>query len=247
MNLFGLEGSGFIIAVGLTLLMAGIIIYYVNARLKGVQAALDKQGSVLSQLITDVRGHIGGSSGMGSQIAKDTGMKYSAAYVEEDTRIAVSDDSATESDTDSDTESDTDEENEVKIDDENNDLSIKVNDISGLRIVEVDDGAHEQISLEDDNNDSLSDSDTESQSSHDNIIETIDSNMVGTITISKLGEEHTPNIVELMEQASKVDEGDIKAMRVNQLRDLAVTQKQVPESEAKSMKKPELIQLLLEQ
>ena len=40
---------------------------------------------------------------------------------------------------------------------------------------------------------------------------------------------------------------DIKGMRVNQLRELAVEKKQITEDKVKSMKKPELVQLLLDE
>jgi len=259
MNLFGLEGSGFIIAVGLTLLMAGIIIYYVNARLKGLQANLDKQGSVLSQLITATRAHVGGGApNMATPEAEAAAMQQ-MAQASHDARIEVSDDSEDSEEYDSDSEDDEDATEggndavivkNVEIRDDagaDDPVSIQVNNISSLEVIEAihDSTPPEQGPSSDDSLSEDEDSDGVSPTQGD-ILETLDSNMMGTIKINKL-EDPAPSIVELMEQASNVDESDIKAMRVNQLRDLAITKKQVPESEAKTMKKPELIQLLLSQ
>ena len=44
MNMFGLEGSGFIIAISVSLLLVGAVVYYFNARV----AALEKKVNSLS-------------------------------------------------------------------------------------------------------------------------------------------------------------------------------------------------------
>jgi hypothetical protein len=64
------------------------------------------------------------------------------------------------------------------------------------------------------------------------------------LTVSKIDSTES---AQTDQDSSNLGESTIKGMRVNQLRDLAINQKQVSESEVKSMKKPELLQLLLSQ
>ena len=90
------------------------------------------------------------------------------------------------------------------------------------------------------------DGDSSNESENDNLIESLNPSTmesISTLTVNKMGAD--PTVIELHQDSSSLEEGTIKGMRVNQLRDLAISQKQVPESEAKSMKKPELLQLLL--
>lgn len=55
MNMFGLEGSGFIISLGVTLLMAGIIVYYVNSRFTNLEKSIIKQNQILGEFIGSFR------------------------------------------------------------------------------------------------------------------------------------------------------------------------------------------------
>ena len=41
--MFGLEGSGFIVAIAVTLLLAGAIVYYCNTRITAMEKAIVKQ------------------------------------------------------------------------------------------------------------------------------------------------------------------------------------------------------------
>lgn len=249
MLLCGLEGSGFIIAVGLTLLMAGVIIYYVNARIRDIQAAVEKQGNVLSQLITDVRSHVGGSMSLATPEAKAAAMEFVSNQEGRSELIPVSDDDDDSEDTD-DYDSSSDDENAstiapISLNEPNpaSGVEISVNELSGLRVIEADinsavvpEGA--KLSPDDD---SMSDGDDSSDGSdNEDFGETLNPS---TMTVSKIDGE----TIELNQDSSDIGESTIKGMRVNQLRDLAMHRKQVPESEAKSMKKPELLQLLLAQ
>lgn len=257
MVLCALEGSGFIIAVGLTLLMAGVIIYYVNARLRGLQAAVEKQGSVLSQLINDVRSHVGGSTGLATPEAQAAAMEFAANQEGRPELIPVSDDDSEETDEyDSSSEDDDDDgdaEPEVVSLNEPQSASgveISVNELSGLRVIEADINATivpEVANLSP--SDSMSDDgDSSDGSGNDDLIETLNPGTmesIATLTVNKMGAD--PATIELHQDSSSLEESAIKGMRVNQLRDLAIHQKQVPESEVKSMKKPELLQLLLSQ
>ena len=51
MNLFGLEGSGFIISLGITLLLSGLIMYYCVQRINSLEHSLVKQGEIIQTFI----------------------------------------------------------------------------------------------------------------------------------------------------------------------------------------------------
>ena len=51
MNLFGLEGSGFIISLGITLLLSGLIMYYCVQRINSLEQSLVKQGEIIQTFI----------------------------------------------------------------------------------------------------------------------------------------------------------------------------------------------------
>ena len=256
MVLCALEGSGFIIAVGLTLLMAGVIIYYINARIRGLQAAVEKQGSVLSQLINDMRSHVGGSMGLATPEAQAAAMEFAANQEGQPELIPVSDDDSEETDEyDSSSEDDDDnsdaEPGVVSLDEPLPESGVKISadELSGLRVIEADINATivPEVANLSPADDSISDDgDSSDGSENDDLIETLNPSTmesISTLTVNKMGAD--PTTTELHQDSASLEEGAIKGMRVNQLRDLAIHQKQVPESEAKSMKKPELLQLLL--
>lgn len=250
-----LEGSGFIIAVGLTLLMAGVIIYYVNARLRGLQTAVEKQGTVLSQLINDVRSHVGGSMSLATPEAHAAAMEFAANQQNHSDLIPVSDDDDSEDSDEYDSESEDDETESagaITLHEEHPTpgVEVSVNELSGLRVIEASlDGtiAHDGTSLSP-GEDSMSDDDDSSErSENDPLIETLNPSTMEAITTLTVSKIDSTESAKTDHDSSNLGESTIKGMRVNQLRDLAVNQKQVPESEVKNMKKPELLQLLLSQ
>ena len=58
MKLFGIEGKGLLISVGITIIMCGAVTYYCHMRVKNVEVALMKQNQVLSSFITNVQSEI---------------------------------------------------------------------------------------------------------------------------------------------------------------------------------------------
>ena len=125
MNMFGLEGSGFIVAIAVTLLLAGAIVYYCNTRITAMEKAIVKQNQVLADFIGNVRNTLtnapsGGDrpvhtqnvvAGGATQEAVDAANDYYSNTTPED-RIEVSDDSQSEDDSDSDSDSDLNSEDE---------------------------------------------------------------------------------------------------------------------------------------
>ena len=55
MNMFGLEGSGFIIAISVSLLLVGAVVYYFNTRVASLEKALVRQNQVLADFIQNVK------------------------------------------------------------------------------------------------------------------------------------------------------------------------------------------------
>ena len=45
--------NSFLLSIALTLLLAGVIIYYVNSRFKNIETSLQKQNTILSDFITN--------------------------------------------------------------------------------------------------------------------------------------------------------------------------------------------------
>ena len=55
MNMFGLEGSGFIIAISVCLLLVGAVVYYFNARVATLEKGLTAQSGILQTFIANVK------------------------------------------------------------------------------------------------------------------------------------------------------------------------------------------------
>lgn len=54
-DLFGLQSSGFMITIALTMLMSGVIIYYCNSRFVTLERGLQRQNQVLAEFIANVQ------------------------------------------------------------------------------------------------------------------------------------------------------------------------------------------------
>ena len=136
--------NGFLLSIALILLLAGVIVYYVNGRFKNIENSLQKQNTILSDFITNVRNDLGENtvinndnttkeiflSGPPSQDATLEAKISAENYLK---KIDVSDN---ESDTDTDGDSDTDSDSEsvddtpININKEQNIEDVKVIDIS---------------------------------------------------------------------------------------------------------------------
>tara|TARA_Y100000287_G_C14227879_1_gene360053 strand:+ start:1016 stop:1903 length:888 start_codon:yes stop_codon:yes gene_type:complete len=53
--MFGLEGSGFLIAISVSLLLVGAVVYYFNTRVASLEKALVRQNQVLADFIQNVK------------------------------------------------------------------------------------------------------------------------------------------------------------------------------------------------
>jgi hypothetical protein len=125
MHLFGLEGSGFAISLVLTVLVAGLLTYYINSRLAVVDRLIQKQNQVITSLIGGVRGDLVGGElraaqdpPLGGAASPQAGAAVCQApgpWGRDNVRLSVSDDddnsNGGDDQSDSSAESDTSSEN----------------------------------------------------------------------------------------------------------------------------------------
>ena len=108
--MFGLEGSGFIVALGVTLLVSGAIVYYCNSRIAALEKALVQQNQVLSDFIVNMRASLENQAPMQqmptvarNDHASDTAIEAAKAYYSDtvpENKIEVSEDNESEEDSD---------------------------------------------------------------------------------------------------------------------------------------------------
>ena len=246
--LCGLEGSGFIVAIGLTLLVSGVVVYYCNSRLNSMETSIRNQNKVLGDFIAHVQEEIvsdtlpgggnnpfsGGSPASGGA-NKVHQIELGDAVLPAD-RISVSDDSGSESEseseTDSGSESESDGESEVE---PNNDSP---------------DNASVEASV--DPNDTVSSAETKLD---------VEVKAVKDVELTPQKDTADKKVIMLNENDSESDsdsdsesdsdnesesdgEHDFRAMKVPQLRELVVKKNLVATSGARSLKKAALITLL---
>ena len=110
MNMFGLEGSGFIVSISLCLLMVGAVVYYFNTRVASLEKALVRQNQVLADFIQNVRAsHIEGVRAAQIQSAGDGATEQAVAAAKEFYGNTVPQDRVDVSDGDDDDEDETDD------------------------------------------------------------------------------------------------------------------------------------------
>ena len=148
MNMFGLEGSGFIIAISITLLAAGLVIYYCNNRFAAIEKVVQRQGQVVGTWLAEVKESLSGGAQLQQQghvpsgpVSSDATPEAVAAAERYNAgppadKIEVSDDSEEESDDDDDDSSDSasqsDDDSEAPF------VANANNDVGGVKVVDVD-------------------------------------------------------------------------------------------------------------
>ena len=96
MKLICLEGKGLLISVGITIIMCGAVTYYCHMRVKNVEVALMKQNQVLTSFITNVQNEIRKGGLSDNRIDVSSPEARDAVKNIENSKIEVSDDSASE-------------------------------------------------------------------------------------------------------------------------------------------------------
>ena len=161
--MFGLEGSGFIIAIAVTLLVSGAIVYYCNTRLTSMEKAIIKQNQVLADFIGNVKLQLTNTTHNGADVqsggasvpangatpeAVAGAMDYYSNTTPED-RIEVSEDSQSEGDSESESELDSSSEGSAESEVEELDTEIvAAGQSSGNGVVDIDIGVIGVVSID---------------------------------------------------------------------------------------------------
>lgn len=150
--MFGLEGSGFIIAISVSLLLVGAVVYYFNARVAALEKGVASQAAILQNFIGNVKEQLMHNQQGGGMVhhspptaPPDNGAAPSAVAAAQEwatnnprSLVAVSDDDGNNEDEDEDDEdsssldeTDDDEEDEDDEDDDHEDDDEDDQDDSG--------------------------------------------------------------------------------------------------------------------
>lgn len=206
MNKFGLEGSGFIIAISVCLLLVGAVVYYFNTRVANLEKALVKQNQVLADFIQNVKTSHIQERNMQMQVVEHSppnGATQEAVIAARDyfstevpqEKVDVSDNEEEDSGSEED-----ESELESEIDDSSEDESKKINSGSG------------SIENTDVNVDSLI------MSNNSAIIGAILVDMTGIDGVESLSVTEGPTVVELLDQEDNdnIEPDNLKPAKVKQ-------------------------------
>jgi hypothetical protein len=249
MNLFGLEGSGFIISLGITLLLSGLIMYYCVQRINSLEQSLVKQGEIIQTFIYKLNNLELQNNSIPHQSNLETNFNTDNQLVE--SKIDVSDDEDDDEEGEEGEEYDTDNEEHVE---DNDNIKLLTIDSKNSNFLE------QSSDIE---SDSDSDSDSDNQSISD-IEELKEDNIVPSSDISSLEnlQDISLNKIEKIVVDDDINDNDkdkkvieinnddlteninYSKMKVNELRELAVKKNLVKSTDNTKYKKDELIQLL---
>ena len=249
MNLFGLEGSGFIISLGITLLLSGLIMYYCVQRINSLEQSLVKQGEIIQTFIYKLNNLELQNNSIPHQSNLETNFNTDNQLVE--SKIDVSDDEDDDEEGEEGEEHDTD--NEEQIEDNDN--------IKLLTIDSKNSNFLEQSSDIESDSDSDSDSDNQTISDieelkEDNIVPSSDVSSLENLQdislnkIEKIVVDDDINHDDKDKKVIEINNDDLteninySKMKVNELRELAVKKNLVKSTDNTKYKKDELIQLL---
>jgi hypothetical protein len=264
MNMFGLEGSGFIVAIGVTLLISGAIVYYCNSRISSLEKAVVQQNQVLGDFITNVRASItmGGSSNQqpvasndhANELAVDAANAFYSGTTPEN-RIEVSDDDEDEDDDDelSGSESESELESEDEDEDEDDGI-IKVGGIEvGIIAAEMLPSSHE-VSDDSHTTEPRVIEITETDLAHDEVTKKI--SLEDITSLEHLDQATGGSLSDGESLSSSSSDGDVstvlsaklaitdlKKIKVAQLKEMAQASGKTP-ADLKKMKKKDLIDFL---
>ena len=122
MNFFKFESVGFIISLGITLLLCGLIMFYMRQRFAAYDRHLVEQSQLLKHLVSTIQSNTSGAVNTSRQeIAAPSAVKAAEKiFSKSETKIVVSDDEVeSETDEESDSESDSSDSETSKESEEN--------------------------------------------------------------------------------------------------------------------------------
>lgn len=270
MNLFGLEGIGFIISLAMTLLISGAIMFYCLRRFKILETNILEQGNILKSFI--MKQQVGGlnvTNNLANSIALESAKQQTS--IVPNSKIEVSEDEYETSDNESSDNESSD--NESSDNDESSDNKEKVFDIETIN----DDTVNKEITLT--TEELLDDNITNNLDKTTRIIQLNENEITEITDISNIDEDNKiddnsdsdsddsddykikdftidddleSNIVasdivkENLENNDKKKNSNFKKMKVDELRDLVVSKSIDLSENIKTMTRAQLIKLLTE-
>ena len=270
--MFGLEGSGFTISIGVTLLLVGLVVFYVKQRMdewdNKLQGMLNlNKALAASHAALEQRVMAGTYSNNNAPVTENpvSASPFDGSGVNNvaDNRQVVSDDSSSESESDTDSDSDSVDENEetkhMVIGSELNNNNESSSD--GIKVVELESGGDnkqinlneqslEEISLNTSTNDDVEQEleggeDEDEDEDEDSDDEDSDDETEATELSTEDISNNVAELLNVKKVATEVTaELDFKKLNVGKLRELVVTRSLADKAGAKKMKKKELVELL---
>jgi len=246
--MFGLEGSGFILSLSLTLLLTGLTFYYFRMKIGHLENIMQKQNAVLHQFISTANMPVNNNAAHLDNENNENNIKLTTAEVENSewkaepfprTEISLSSES---SDSESDDDEDDDDSDSSDEETESNNLDIDLSNVKTINLenVEMQDiitGACVQTSESaNDNNDSdNNDSDDNDSDNNDNDNNDSDVQQLTSNEDIEGNEQHNIN---------SYDVADLNNLTVPLLRDLIVQHTEIQRKDANKMLKAELKETL---
>ena len=223
MNLFGLEGSGFIISLGVTLLLCGAIMFYTIKRFSYIENSVIQNAKILQTFISDIENNKPIANTTAIESAKIQSEKIYVSDVSD-----VSDASDASDDNTSEYESESDDENIKEI---NKDISEEV------KFISLENTNHNDNN---DNNDSISDCSENSCNENENENEN-DNNNEKTLDIKVEKELQPDNDFQISKKKN------LNKMKVTELREMLIkNNSEFTYENSSKLKKDELIKNLQE-
>jgi len=241
MNLFGLEGSGFIISLGITLLLSGLIMYYSLQRINLLDQSLVKQGEIIQTFIYKLNNLELQNNSIPHQSNLET--TYNTDNQLDESKIDVSDDD------------DDDDEGKEDIKDNDNIKLLTIDSKNSNFLEEGSDIESDSDTDSDSDNKSISDIEEVEEVKEDNILPSSDISSLENLEDISLNniekivvDDDDPN--DNHKKIIDINNDDLteiinySKLKVNELRDLAVKKNLVKSTDNAKYKKDELIQLL---
>lgn len=239
MNMFGLEGSGFIIAISVCLLLVGAVVYYFNTRVANLEKALVKQNQVLADFIQNVKTSHIQERNMQMQVVEHSPPNEGVANgATQEAVIAARDYFSTEVPQEKVDVSDDEEEEDSSSEEDESELESEIADSTGAD--STGDNNNVDDSTGDDNNgddSNLVNSDSIEKTNVDvnSLIMSNNSAIIGAMLVDITGIEHVeslpvtegPTVVELL------DEEDSDNLNPDNLKPVEVKQEEAKHEEAK--------------
>ena len=235
--MFGLEGSGFIISIGLTFLLCGIIMYYCNSEITRLNLEISKQNNVIVDLLERFKSNV--SITNMNPVANPTAIQ--SAHDQHMLGIHQNTELIPVSDCDSEEEDDSDDDSDDDSSDSDNETNAENNAVPNGDIVATADVATVDVATAD--------------VATEETVKVIDleatTNSPEHLVIEEIPPDENNKTIELIDSSSNESDSDesevstdYKQYKVNELKDILVNDRNVEPKTLKNLKKEELIQLL---